>query len=362
MATPLPADLATLDDYERHAAARLDPAVWAHIQQGATPANRAALKRWGLVPRMLRSLDHGNTAITLFGQHHAAPILLAPVAYHRLVHPQGEVATAQAAVALDTTLVASTLSSVTLESVAAALRDAAVELQRPGAPPAWFQLYPQPDPAHSLALVRRAEAAGFGAIVFTVDAAIKRADFVLPAGVEAANLASFPLQRHQADAQGAHLVFGSPLARQAPTWDTLAWLRRETALPLLVKGLLHPDDALRARDAGADGVIASNHGGRVLAGVAPALAMLPAMRAALGPDYPLLFDGGIRSGSDAIKALALGACAVLVGAPQLHALAVGGLAGVAHMLHILRTELELAMAQCGCATLADIDRELVIAL
>jgi len=180
MATPLPADVATLDDYERHAAARLDPAVWAHIQQGATPANRAALKRWGLVPRMLRSLDHGNTAITLFGQHHAAPILLAPVAYHRLVHPQGEVATAQAAVALDTTLVASTLSSVTLESVAATLRDAAVELQRPGAPPAWFQLYPQPDPAHSLALVRRAEAAGFGAIVFTVDAAIKRADFVLP--------------------------------------------------------------------------------------------------------------------------------------------------------------------------------------
>jgi isopentenyl diphosphate isomerase/L-lactate dehydrogenase-like FMN-dependent dehydrogenase len=109
-------------------------------------------------------------------------------------------------------------------------------------------------------------------------------------------------------------------------------------------------------------VIASNHGGRVLAGVAPALAMLPAMRAALGPDYPLLFDGGIRSGSDALKALALGACAVLVGAPQLHALAVGGVAGVAHMLHILRTELELAMAQCGCATLADIDRELVIAL
>ncbi|NMN07419.1 isopentenyl diphosphate isomerase/L-lactate dehydrogenase-like FMN-dependent dehydrogenase [Novosphingobium sp. SG916] len=361
-AAPLPDDIATLADYERHAAARLAPATWAHIQQGATLANRAALARWGLVPRMLRALDKGGTATTLFGQIHAAPILLAPVAYHRLAHVQGEIATAQAAAAMNTALVASTLSSVPLEAIAQALRDAAGQLQHPAPPPAWFQLYAQPDPAHSLALVRRAEAAGYGVLVFTVDAAIKRAEFVLPDGVGAANLAGFPAQRHHAGAQGQHLVFGSPLARQAPTWETLAWLRRETALPLVVKGLLHPDDALRARDAGADGVIVSNHAGRVLDGVVPALAMLPSIRAALGPGYPLLLDGGIRSGADALKAMALGAQAVLVGAPQLHALAVGGMAGVAHMLHILRTEFELAMAQCGCAHVGEIDPALVVAL
>lgn len=361
-AAPLPADIATLDDYERHAATRLDPATWAHIQQGATSANRAALARWGLVPRPMRPLDGGSTALTLLGQSHAAPILLAPVAYHRLAHAQGEVATAQAAAALDTGFVASTLSSVPLETIAQALHDAAQQLQRPAPPPLWFQLYLQPDPDTSLALVRRAEAAGYGVLVLTVDAAIKRAEFALPPGVEAANLASLPPQRHQAAAQGGSLVFGSALAAQAPTWQTLARLRRETALPLVVKGLLHPDDVRRARDAGADGVIVSNHAGRVLDGVAPALPLLPAIRAALGPDFPLLFDGGIRRGSDALKALALGAQAVLVGAPQLHALAVGGMAGVAHMLHILRTEFELAMAQCGCARIEDISRELVVAL
>ncbi len=359
---PLPADIATLDDYERHAAAQLDPATWAHIQQGSTPANRAALARWGLVPRALQPLDGGSTATMLFGQAHAAPILLAPVAYQRLAHPQGEIATAQAAAALDTALVASTLSSVTLEAIIQALHDAAGQLQHPAPPPAWFQLYVQPDPADTLALVRRAEATGYGALVVTVDAAIKRAEFALPPGVAAANLAGQAAPRHHTQAHGGHLVFGSALAAQAPTWDTLAWLRRETGLPLVVKGLLHPDDALRARDAGADAVIVSNHAGRVLDGVAPALMLLPAMRAALGTDYPLLLDGGIRSGADALKAMALGAQAVLVGAPQFHALAVGGMAGVAHMLHILRTGFELAMAQCGCTRVDQITRDLVIAL
>lgn len=357
--TPLPADIQTLADYERHAAACVEPATWAHIQQGTAAANRAAFARWNLLPRMLSSLDGGSTATNLFGQAHAAPILLAPIAYHRLVHPGGELATAQAATALDTTLVTSTLSSIPLEEIAAATRAAAAELGRPAPPPAWFQLYAQPDPDHTLALVRRAEAAGFGVLVFTVDAAVKRAEFSLPPGVSAANLAGLPLQPHHAAASG-RIVFGSPLAAQAPTWETLAWLRRETALPLVVKGLLHPDDARRARDLGADGIVVSNHGGRVLESVVPALAMLPTIRAALGPDFPILFDSGVRSGADALKALALGAQAVMVGVPQLHALAVGGLAGVAHMLHILRTEFELAMAQCGCASIEQIIPDLLI--
>lgn len=358
--SPIPADVASLADYERHAATRMPAATWAHIAQGATAANRAALARHGLVPRPLADLSGGSTATTLFGQPHAAPILLGPVAYHALVHPEGELATARAAAALDTTLVASTLSSVTIEAIAAATRAAAAELARP-APPGWFQLYPQPDAAATLALVRRAEQAGQAVLVFTVDAAIKRAAFALPPGVGAANLAGQPAPVHEAGAAGGE-VFASPLVRQAPTWETLALLRRETRLPLVVKGLLHPDDARRARDLGADGVVVSNHAGRVLDGVVPALAMLPAVRAALGPGYPVLFDGGVRSGADALKAMALGADAVLVGAPQLHALAVAGLAGVAHMLHILRTEFALAMAQCGCARVDDIGPGLVQAL
>lgn len=359
-AAPIPADIHTLADYERHAAARIAPATWAHIAQGNTPANRAAFASRGLLPRPLTDLNQGSTATTLFGQRHAAPILLAPVAYHRLVHEAGEIASAQGAAALDTTMVVSTLSSVPLEDIARATRDAARELGHAAPPPGWFQLYTQPDPAQSLALVRRAEEAGFAVLVVTVDAAVKRADFALPPGVGAANLAGFAPQQHRTGTLDGQVVFGSPLAQTAPTWETLAWLRRETTLPMVVKGLLHPADVIRARECGADGVIVSNHAGRVLDGVVPALAMLPAIRAALGPDFPLLFDSGVRSGADALKAMALGAQAVLVGAPQLHALAVGGMAGVAHMLHILRTEFELAMAQCGCTQTSAIGPDLVV--
>jgi len=361
-AAPLPADIATLADYERHAAAYIDPATWAHIAQGTAHANRAAFGRWGLLPRPLAPIAQGSTARDLLGQRHDAPLLLAPVAYHRLVHPAGEIATAQAAAAMGTTLVTSTLSSVTLEDIAAATRAAAQELGLP-VPPQWFQLYCQPDPDQTLALVRRAEDAGYGMLVVTVDAAIKRADFALPPGVVAANLAdpagAAPVP-HRAEAQAGPLIFGSALARQAPTWDTIAQLRQATSLPLVVKGLLHPDDARAAREAGAEGIVVSNHAGRVLDGVAPALPCLPAVRAAVGPGYPVLFDGGVRSGADALKAMALGADAVMVGLPQLHALAVGGVAGVAHMLHILRTEFALAMAQCGCTDASRIGPGLVM--
>ncbi len=358
----LPPDLASLADYERHAALRCDPSVWQHIAHGAGEANRAAFGRWGLLPRPLADPAGGSTATTLFGQAHAAPLLLAPVAYHALVHPQGELATVRAATALETTTVASTLSSVTLEDIAATAQAAAVELRRTAPPPLWFQLYLQPDFARSLALVRRAEQAGYGVLVVTVDAAIKRAEFTLPPGVRAANLADEPVAPLHSAAVGAGGVFGSALAAQAPTWATIERLRAETGLPLVIKGLMHPADVLRARDLGADGVIVSNHAGRVVDGVAPALTQLAVARAAAGPDYPLLFDGGVRRGSDALKAMALGADAVLVGLPQLHALAVGGVAGVAHMLHILRTEFELAMAQCGLTRVSAINRDLLVGL
>ncbi len=360
----IPADITTLADYERYARNHLAHDTWRHIESGADAekslvANRAQFDGWSLVPRMLADLRGGTTALNLFGQRHAAPLLLAPVAYHRLAHPDGELATMRAATALDMTMVASTLSSVPLEDIAGAARDAATQLRRTAPPPLWFQLYLQPTRPASLALVRRAEAAGYGAIVVTVDAAVKRADFTLPPGVIAANLRGGGPVPQRADAAGGGIVFRTPLVENAPTWADIAWLRSETQLPIIIKGLLAPSDARRAIEAGMDGIIISNHGGRVLDGTITPMAALSAIADAVGGAVPLLLDGGVRHGTDALKALALGARAVLVGRPQLHALAVAGMPGVAHMLHILRAELELAMAQSGCATLADISPALL---
>ncbi len=352
----IPADIGSLADYERHAAACLTPDAWRHIQEGADAGgNRAAFDALRLLPRVMTDLRGGDTEIELFGRRHAVPILFAPIAYQRIAHPEGEHASARAATALGTGMVVSTLSSVPLEEVAAAARQAAADLNAASAP-LWFQLYLQPDRAQSAALVRRAEAAGYEAIVLTVDAAIKRSSFTLPDGVDAANLRGLP-RVSQTSVAGGRILFGTPLVEAAPRWEDLAWLRALTRLPLILKGVLSPDDALRAIDFGCDGVIVSDHGGRVLAGLASPVAMLPAIAEAVQGRVPLLLDGGVRSGSDVVKALALGASAVLVGRPQMHALAVAGMAGVAHMLHMLRAELEFAMAQIGCATPAAIGRD-----
>lgn len=362
--TAIPPELQSLSDYERLAQAHLSAGSWRHIQSGAgqelsLAANRAQFDRLTLMPRMLAGMRGATTEVELFGLRHAAPILLAPIAYHRLAHPQGEVATISAATALDTTMAVSTLSSIPLEDVAHAARAAAVELGRPAPPPLWFQLYLQPDRAYTTDLIRRAEAAGYQVLIFTVDASIKRSEFTLPAGVEAANLKGMPRLSQNASVGGGRIIFGTPLMDAAPTWDDLAWLRAQTRLPIVVKGLLSPEDARLAREHGADGIIVSNHGGRVLDGLAAPLDRLPAMVEAVEDSIPLLLDSGVRHGTDVLKALALGARATLVGRPQLHALAVAGIAGVAHMLHILRTELELAMAHVGCPSPAAADRTLL---
>jgi len=362
--TTIPPDLQSLSDYERLAQAHLPPGTWRHIQAGADQelslaANRALFDRRTLVPRMLTDMRGATTTVNLFGLRHAAPILLAPVAYHRLAHPQGEVATISAATALDTTMAVSTLSSIPLEEIAHAARAAAAELGRPAPPPLWFQLYLQPDRADSADLIRRAEAAGYQVLIFTVDASIKRSGFALPSGVDAANLRGMPRLAQSSSLGDGRILFGTPLLEAAPTWDDLAWLRAQTRLPIVVKGLLSPTDARLARDHGADGIIVSNHGGRVLDGLAAPLDMLPAMVEAVEDGIPLLLDSGVRHGTDILKALALGARAVLIGRPQLHALAVAGMLGVAHMLHILRAELELAMAHVGCPSPAAIDATLL---
>jgi 4-hydroxymandelate oxidase len=212
----------------------------------------------------------------------------------------------------------------------------------------WFQLYFQRERAQNLELVRRAEAAGYEVLVVTVDAAVKRSGFTLPPGVEPANLRAFPQTEHADPSSQGRIIFGTELADAAPTWADIDWLRGETRLPIVLKGLLAPADAREACAHGADGIIVSNHGGRVLDGLTPPLATLPAMADAVGGAVPLLLDSGVRQGTDIVKALALGARAILIGRPQLHALAVAGMPGVAHMLHLLRAELELAMAQLGC--------------
>ena len=182
---------------------------------------------------------------------------------------------------------------------------------------------------------------------------ISQSSFPLPEGVEAVNLRGWPRPSHSSQANQGHMLFGSDLMLSAPTWESLRWLRGLTKLPIWVKGIVSAPDAQLAAKYGADGIILSNHGGRVLDGLISPLTILPEVRAALGPDVPILIDSGVRTGGDIAKALALGANAALIGRPQLHALAVAGMQGCAHMLQILRAELEHVMAQLGCPTPAD---------
>jgi len=358
----IPADISCALDYERHAANHFPAATWQHIQNGTDgnltlARNRAMLDALQLVPRPLTDLHGGHTRMTLLGQTLEHPLLLAPVAYHKLAHHEGELACVRAAMALQAGYVASTLSSYSLEEIAIAAQAAARELGRSAS--LWFQLYSQSTSEQTLTLVRRAEDAGYQAIVWTVDAAVKRSNFALPKGVEAANLRSLPSQSStQQTSIGGPLVFGAPLIETIPTLHALQWLRAQTKLPLIVKGVLSPDTATLATAHGADALIVSNHGGRVLDGVPAPIEVLPAIHAAV-PQTPLLLDSGIRWGTDAVKALALGAKAVLIGRPQLHALAVAGMQGVAHLLLLLRTEFELAMAQLGCARVEQLTLEVL---
>jgi 4-hydroxymandelate oxidase len=335
-------------DYQPLAQARLDAATWRYLQDGDGLANEQALSSVPLMLRPLRALAGGHIRIELFGQALAHPIVLAPIAYQRLFHPDGEVASAMAAAAQGGQMVISSLASQPIEAIVQASLDT-------GGVPPWFQLYWQQDRPRTLSLLRRAEAAGCSAVVFTVDAPVKRVTLQLPPGVQAVNLAPpLPLALPPATAQAeASVVFDGWMA-QAPTWDDLAWLRQATRLPLIVKGVLRPDDAARAIELGCDGLVVSNHGGRVLDGAPSSLSALPAIVQRVQGRVPVLFDSGIRSGRDAFVALAHGASAVLLGRPAIWALAANGALGVAHTLRLMRDELEMTMALTGCATLADI--------
>ncbi|MGQ3055033.1 MAG: alpha-hydroxy acid oxidase [Roseateles sp.] len=353
---PLPDGVANLADFEAHAQARVDANAWAYLNGGAADeltlrTNRAAWDVIKLHPRMLRDLAGGHTRITLLGRELQHPVLLAPIAYQRLFHPDGELAMAHAAAAQGAGLLLSAQASVDLEDVAAPL------LAEPGAGPLWFQLYWRDDRDFMRALLRRIEAAGFQALVLTVDAPVhgardreRRIGFKLPDDIRAVNLGGLKKPLNLQPGQNA--LFDGLMPRAA-TWREVAWLRAESRLPLLLKGLTHADDAGEALARGVAGFIVSNHGGRTLDTLPATAELLPPLRAALGPDVPLLVDGGIRRGTDVLKAMALGASAVLLGRPYVHALAASGALGVAHALRLLRDELEIAMVLSGCRTLAD---------
>ena len=350
-------------ELEAKAEKSLSPSVWSYVAGGAGDertqrANCEAFERWGLYPRMFVGAAQRDVSVELFGLTLPAPLFMAPIGVIGLCAQDGhgDLATARAAARTGVPMVASTLTVDPMEDVAAAFGDT----------PGFFQLYTPTDRELAASLVHRAEAAGFKGIVVTLDTWVtgwrprdlSTSNFPQLRGHCLANYSSDPvfragLQRPpEEDPQGAVLrwvqVFGNPL-----TWDDLGWLRSLTKLPLLVKGICHPDDARRARDGGVDGIYCSNHGGRQANGGLPAIDCLPAVVEA-ADGLPVLFDSGIRSGADVIKALALGATAVGVGRPYAYGLALGGVDGIVHVLRTLLAEADLIMAVDGYPTLKDL--------
>jgi lactate 2-monooxygenase len=331
---------------------------------GTMRANLDAFAAWNIVPRMLRGVQTRDLGVTLFGRHYPAPVLLAPIGVQSIVHPDGELAVARAAASFGLPMVFSTASSFTLEQTAAEL----------GGSPRWFQLYWSKSESFNASVVGRAEAAGCEAIVVTLDTFmlawrpldLQNAYLPFMRGIGLANyfadpafraqLAESPEQNPQAAVRHFLGIFNNP----ALTWDDLRWLREHTKLPILLKGILHPDDARRSLDCGMDGVVVSNHGGRQVEGAISALGALPAVVEAVSGRVPVLLDSGVRRASDVIKARALGAEAVLLGRPYLWGLALGGEAGVREVLGNLMADLDLTLGLSGYRNVAELNRSSLV--
>ena len=312
-------------------------------------ANVAMFDRVQFTPRMLRDVSSGSTEVEFLGQRYAHPIIAAPFAYQSLLHPEGEVATAAGAAAQGALMTVSALSTRSFAEVRGAGENAE-----------WCQLYWLGGREVMREMIARVEEAGFRAIVMTIDAPVQgvrdaeiRAGFSLPDGVGPVNLQGLLLTNPPDMDEGGSVIFDR-LAPMAMNWDDLAWLCQETQLQVLVKGILHPEDAARAVAAGVDGIIVSNHGGRVLDGALPALHALAPVVRAVPENMPVFFDSGIRRGAHVFAALAVGARAVLVGQPIVAGLHVAGALGVSHVLKLMREELEVAMILNGCKTVQDI--------
>jgi L-lactate dehydrogenase (cytochrome) len=314
-------------------------------------ANRDAFERYRIVPRMLRDVASRDLSTTVLGTAMPAPLMLAPIGVQKVVHEDGELATARAAAEVGVPMVVSTNSHFTLEEIAAAGGEA----------PRWFQLYWPNDRDLAESFVARAEAAGYGAIVLTVDTFVPgwkprdlgQAWLPFLNGMGVANYFQDPVFRAglekppEEDEGAATGHFLGVQANPSLSWDDLAWLRAVSSLPIVLKGIQHPDDAREAVSRGVDGIVVSNHGGRQVDGAIASLDALPPIAAAVGGEITVLFDSGIRSGADLLKALALGADTVLLGRPYVWGLALAGQAGVETVLKMVLAELDLTMALCG---------------
>lgn len=350
-----------LHEYEAAARELLPPMVWEYVAGGSGDqvtlrGNRAAFDRWRLLPRVLRGLREVSTATTILGQPIALPVLIAPSGRHRLCHDEGERATARAARAAGTIYTMSTAATLAIEEVA------------PEAGSWWFQLYVYRDRGLTRELVLRAAAAGASALVVTVDVPMRgrreaeeRTRFAMPPGVATALLAATEGTPVPAGTTGTAVAAEvNAVFDPALNWDDLDWLASLSPLPILLKGVLHPGDAAMAIEYGTRALLVSNHGGRQLDSAVAALDALPAVVEAVADRAEVIVDGGVRRGTDILKALALGARAVLIGRPVHWGLAVGGEAGVRHVLELLRAELVLDLMLCGLASPLEVDGSLIV--
>lgn len=356
-------------DLEAHARETLDDRAYGYVAGGAgsedtVAENDRAFQRWRIVPRMMRDVSTRDLSVELFGTTLPAPMLLAPIGVQSIIHPDAEVATARGAASVNVPSVLSTAASKSLEEVAEAAGDT----------PRWYQLYWPSDPDVARSLVQRAEAAGYSAIVVTLDTKImawrpRDLDTAYLPFLHGEGLANYFTdeafmaaldQSPEDDPQTAILRWAGIFSDRTHTWTDLATLREHTDLPILVKGVLHPQDASIAVEFGADGIIVSNHGGRQVDGAVGALDALPSVVAAVDDEVPVLFDSGIRTGADIVKAIALGARAVLLGRPFAWGLALDGEAGVRHVVRSILAELDLTMALSGFTTLDDLTPDVLV--
>ena len=353
----------SMQELEKAAYEAMSPEARGYVEGGAGSgytmrANRRAFERIRLVPRMLRGVAQRDLSVQLFGKTLDAPVLLAPIGVQSIVHPEGELPAVRAAAEVGVPIVLSTASSRSIEEVAEASGD---NLR-------WFQLYWPNDEELTRSFIKRAEAAGYEAIVVTLDVAmlawrprdLEAAFLPFLRGEGIANYVTDPTFRAaldnppEEDMSSAVMRWVQVFANPGYTWDDLTMIRESTELPVLVKGVLAADDAERALAAGVDGIVVSNHGGRQVDGAVASLDALPAIVSAVPDGFPVLLDSGVRTGADAIKALALGATAVLLGRPYIWGLALGGDEGVRQVLRSFLAELDLTLALCGCRSLAEL--------
>jgi 4-hydroxymandelate oxidase len=354
-------DPVNLVEFEQAARERLAREAYDYYAGGANDEitlrrNRDAWSEIALHYPVLRDVSSRHTSTTILGEKISFPVMVAPTAFHRMACAEGECAAARAAGRAGTVMVVSTLSTTTIEDIAAAATG-----------PLWFQLYVYKDRGPTTALIQRAEAAGCRALVLTVDAQVwgrreadVRNNFKLPDGLTVANLADYAKEMFPAGIPGSGLAaYVSQMLDPTLNWKDLAWLRGQTKLPILLKGIVRADDAKLAVEHGAAGVIVSNHGGRQLDTAPATIEALPSVVDAIGGKIPVLIDGGVRRGTDVVKALALGAQAALIGRPVLWGLAANGEEGAYRVLELLKAEFDLAMALCGARTIREIDKSLV---